>query len=122
MRTIPTVPIERPETGLVIGYNFPWAHGHDAGAERERKARPACVVVPLTRQGDDVVLFPLTTREPGPDRLAVKVPETERRLRLRGAGPSWLLLDEGNRDVLPGSHRVEPIAHDPPIYAYGTFS
>jgi hypothetical protein len=81
------------------------------------------VVVPLTAQTGDVVLFPLTTRDPGADRLAVKVPETERRrLRLRGAGPSWLLLDEGNRDVLPGSYHVEPIAHDPPTYVYGTFS
>lgn len=117
------MPIDRPETGLFILYNFLWAHEHDPGAEHGRKARPACVVVPLARQGSDVVLFPLTTREPGPDRLAVKVPETERRrLRLRGAGPSWLLLDEGNRDVLPGSYHVEPIAHDPPIYVYGTFS
>ena len=96
--------IDQPETGLVIRYNFLWAREHDQGADHGRKARPACVVVPLTRQGDDVVLFPLTTSEPGPDRLAVKIPETERRrLRLRGAGPSWLLLDEGNRDVLPGS-------------------
>ena len=116
------MPIDRPETGLVL-YNFLWAHEHDRGAEHGRKPRPACVVVPLTRGGDDVVLFPLTTREPGPDRLAVKVPETERRrLRLRGAGPSWLLLDEGNRDVLPGSYHVEPIRHDPPLYVYGIFS
>ena len=81
------------------------------------------MVVLLIRQGSDVVLFPLTTREPEPGRLAVRVPEIERRrLRLRGIGPSWLLLDEGNRDVLPGSYHVEPIAHDPPLYAYGTFS
>jgi hypothetical protein len=117
------VPIDRPETGLVIRYNFLWSREHDHGAEHGRKARPVCAVVPLTREGDDVVLFPLTTREPGPDRLAVRVPETERhRLRLRGTAPSWLLLDEGNRDVLPGSYHVEPIAHDPPVYAYGTFS
>jgi hypothetical protein len=98
------VPIDRPETGLVIRYNFLWVREHEQGAEHGRKARPACVVVLLTRQGDDVVLFPLTTREPASDRVAVKIPETERRrLRLRGANPSWLLLDEGNRDVLPGS-------------------
>jgi hypothetical protein len=117
------VPIDRLETGLVILYNFLWAHEHARGVEHGRKARPACVVVPLTRQGDDVVLFPLTTREPGPDRLAVQVPEIERRrLRLRGAGPSWILLDEGNRDILPGSFHVEPIAYHPPVHAYGTFS
>src|ERR1019366_8061347 len=119
----PIVPIDRPETGLVVSYHFLWAREHDNGEEHGRKARPACVVVPLTRLGDDVVLFPLTTREPGPGRLAVKVPETERRrLRRRGLATSWILLDEGNRDVLPGSFHVEPIAHDPLVYSYGTFS
>ena len=35
---------------------------------------------------------------------------------------TWVILDEGNRDVLPGSYHVEPIFYDPPIFAYGTFS
>lgn len=83
------MPIDRPETGLVILYNFLWAHEHDRGAEHGRKARPACVVVPLTGQSGNVVLFPLTTREPGADRLAVKVPETERRT-LQSISPSRL--------------------------------
>jgi hypothetical protein len=117
------MPIDRAETGLVIRYHFLWSREYDRGEEHGRKARPVCVVVPLTRIGDDVVLFPLTTREPGPDRLAVKVPETERRrLRLRGLSPSWLLLDEGNRDVLPGSFHVEPISYGSSDYFYGTFS
>jgi hypothetical protein len=117
------VPIDRPETGRVILYNFLWAREHDRGVEHGRKARPACVVVPLTGLTNDVVLFPLTTRAPEPGRLAVQVPETERRrLRLRGSGPSWIVLDEGNRDVLPGSFHVEPISHDPAVYDYGAFS
>jgi len=112
-----------PETGLVVSYRFLWAREHDQGAEHGRKVRPACVVVPLTGRAGDVVLFPLTTQEPAAGRLAVRVPETERRrLRLRGAAASWVLLDEGNRDVLPGSFHVEPIRHDPPSYAYGAFS
>ena len=110
-------------TGLVISYRFLWGRERDAGAEHGRKARPACVVVPITTEGNRVVLFPLTTQEPGSDRLAIRVPETERRrLRLRGAAASWLLLDEGNTDVLPGSFHVEPISYDPPVHAYGNFS
>ena len=70
-----------------------------------------------------VVLFPLTTREPAAGRLAVRVPDTERRrLRLRGAVTTWVILDEGNRDLLPGSYHVEPVSYDPPVFAYGTFS
>lgn len=117
------MPIDRPETGLVIQYRFLWAREHDRGEEHGRKARPACVVVPLTGLGGDVVLFPLTTQPPAPGRLALSVPETERRrLGLTGAAPSWILLDEGNRDILPGSFYVEPIGHDPMVYVYGTFS
>jgi len=104
-------------------FRFRCYRNPDHGAEHGRKAQPACVVVPLTGRAGDVVLFPLTTQEPAAGRLAVRVPETERRrLRLRGAAASWVLLDEGNRDVLPGSFHVEPIRHDPPSYAYGAFS
>ena len=110
-------------TGLVISYRFLWPREQARGAEQGRKARPACVVVPVTAKGDLVALFPLTTQEPGLDRLALRVPETERRrLKLRGTTPSWILLDEGNSDVLPGSYHVEPISYAPPVHAYGYFS
>ena len=80
-------------------------------------------MVPVTAKSNKVALFPVTTQEPGLDRLSVRVPETERRrLRLRGTAPSWILLDEGNIDVLPGSYHVEPITYDPPVHAYGYFS
>ena len=110
-------------TGLVINYRFLWPREQAQGVEHGRKARPACVVVPITAKGNLVALFPLTTQEPGPDRLALRVPDTERRrLKLRGTGPSWIMLDEGNSDVLPGSFHIEPIKYDPPIHTYGRFS
>lgn len=112
-----------PETGLVISYHFLWSHEHADGEREGRKARPTCVVVPLTPKGDEVVLFPLTTKAPDPGRLAIRVPETERRrLKLKGRGPSWIILDEGNRDALPDSYHVEPISYDPPTWVYGKFS
>ncbi|MFA1677222.1 hypothetical protein ACDY97_32100 [Rhizobium mongolense] len=112
-----------PETGLVISYNFLWEREHAKGEAEGRKARPACIVVPLTSKHGDVVLFPLTTQEPGPDRIAIKVPETERRrLKLKGRGPSWIILDEGNTDRLAESFHVEPISYDPPTFSYGKLS
>ncbi len=54
------------------------------------------MVVPLNVTSNAVVLFPLTTQEPGPERLSVR--------------------------VLPGSYHIEPITHDPFVYAYGQFS
>jgi hypothetical protein len=112
-----------PETGLVISYNYIWSHQHERGEDAGRKARPTCVVVPVTSDGRNVVLFPLTSKEPGPERIAVKVPETERRrLKLKGRGSSWIILDEGNADVLPGSFHIEPVSYDPLTPVYGKFS
>jgi hypothetical protein len=117
------VPIDEPETGLVINYHFLWARQHEQGEESGRKARPVCVVVPLRMQAGTVVLFPLTTQRPGPDRVAIEVPETERRrLKLRGHGSSWIILDEANSDRMPGTYHLEPISYDPLVVSYGRFS
>ena len=114
---------EDVQTGTVISYNFLWVREHGRGVEHGRKARPACVVVPLTSAGNTVVLFPLTTQEPGSERVAFRVPETERRrVKLRGSAPCWIILDEGNSDTFPGSFHVEPISHDPMTVTYGRFS
>jgi hypothetical protein len=81
--------------------------------------------VPVKSDGRNVVLFPPTSKEPGPDRIAVKVPETvRRRLKLKGQGSSWIILDEGDADVLvlPGSFHIEPVSYDPLTPVYGKFS
>ncbi|MCX8571082.1 hypothetical protein [Aminobacter sp. MET-1] len=112
-----------PETGLVISYYFLWARQHDKGEVAGRKPRPACIVVPLNSKHGDVVLFPLTRQLPTSDRLAIKVPETERRrLKLKGDQPCWILLDEGNTDRLSSSFHVEPIDYDPLVVSFGRFS
>lgn len=117
------MPIDEPETGLVINYHFLWARQHEHGEMSGRKARPVCVVVPLRTPAGTVVLFPLTTQPPGPDRVAIEVPETERRrLKLRGYGPSWIILDEANSDVMPGTYHLEPVSYDPLVVSYGKFS
>jgi hypothetical protein len=66
---------------------------------------------------------PVSSKDPGLDRLAVRVPETERRrLKLKGFGPCWVILDEGNTDYLRESFHIEPVTYDPPIMHYGKFS
>jgi hypothetical protein len=55
--------------------------------------------------------------------VAIRIPEIERRrLKLKGQGPSWILLDEGNRDILPGSWYLEPVTHHTLTFSYGNFS
>ncbi|WP_192843352.1 hypothetical protein [Aureimonas ureilytica] len=114
---------EPPETGLVIRYSFLWPREHDRGERDGRKARPACLVVPLNVAPRAVVLFPITTQPPGADRIAIEVPETERRrLRLPGLERCWVMLDEANADIMPGSLYVEPLSYDPVVTSYGRFS
>ncbi|MFY9294861.1 MAG: hypothetical protein WAP03_29885 [Methylorubrum rhodinum] len=115
--------IEPPETGLVVRYSFLWSREHDGGEREGRKDRPVCLVIPLDVSEGAVVVFPITTQEPLPGRNAVAIPDTERRrLKLPGDRPCWLMLDEANSDVMPGSYHLVPIETRPPRFAYGRFS
>lgn len=115
--------IETPETGLVVRYSFLWSREHDRGEREGRKDRPVCLVIPLAVTQGTVVVFPITTQEPLPDRHAVPIPDTERRrLKLPGDRPCWLILDEANSDIMPGSYHLAPIDIRPPRFAYGRFS
>jgi hypothetical protein len=115
--------VDKPVTGLVISYSYLWVRQHDAGEESGRKARPVCVALPVGAGSGDVALFPLTTQPPAADRVAIEVPETElRRLGLRSQKRCWIILDEGNRDILPGSVYLEPLELRPAKYAYGVLS
>ncbi|UHC20379.1 hypothetical protein LRS73_34625 (plasmid) [Methylobacterium currus] len=51
------------------------------------------------------------------------MPEIERRrLKLTGDRPCWIMLDEANSDVMPGSFHLVPLETYPLRYAYGRFS
>ena len=117
------VTTETAETGLVVRYSFLWPREHDRGEREGRKDRPVCLVVPVNVAPGAVVVFPITTQDPLPGRIAVAVPETERRrLKLPGDRPCWIMLDEANSDVMPGSFHLVPLDTHPLRYAYGRFS
>ena len=91
----------------------------ERGETEGRKARPVAVGVWLSRpKGEDVlILFPITSRPPSPDRFAVEIPEIEkRRGGLDATIRLWIILDEYNQDVVGKSFYLEP---EPPL---GRFS
>ena len=106
------------KTGCIIPYPYLWAHEADRGETEGRKQRPVAVGVRLQRQdGDALLLFPITTKEPSADRLAVEIPDIEkRRAGLDTTMRLWLILDEYNLDTVGTSYYLEP---EPPI---GRFS
>ena len=85
------------------------------GETEGRKFRPVAVGVRIPKPGDEdvLVLFPITSQEPAPERFATEIPDTEKRLAgLDGALRLWLILDEHNQDVIGRSVYPEP---EPPL-------
>ncbi|WP_308917163.1 hypothetical protein [Jannaschia sp. LMIT008] len=100
-----------PRVGDVWRYPFVWSREAADGETEGRKDRPCVVpVVVTTEEGGPFVYFlPITTQAPRKGRSAMEVPQTElRRAGLATDGPSWVMLDEYNRDRLGASYYVQP--------------
>jgi hypothetical protein len=101
-------------SGIVILYDYLWAHQADRGEDSGRKSRPCCVhVIVRSDRGPVSALFPITSR-PAASRAALSIPETE--LRRVNLSAGYVVVDELNLDDFPRS----PYVADPkPL---GTFS
>ena len=100
---------EQIQTGAIIRYPYLWARQAKDGETAGRKDRAVAVGVRAPRpDGDMVLLFPVTTREPEPVRFSAELPLIEKKragldrdLRL------WIILDEFNTDVIGRSFYLE---------------
>jgi hypothetical protein len=100
------------QTACVIRYPYLWAREAARGETEGRKHRPVTVGVRLSRvEGDLLVLFPITSKEPDAGRFAVEIPETEKRRAGLDAGLRlWIMFDEYNTDIVGESFYLEPEA------------
>lgn len=101
---------ERIRTACVIYFPYLWVREARRGETEGRKHRPVAVGIRLpAANGEDLlILFPITTQPPNPDRFAVEIPETEkRRAGLDSAAQLWLILDEYNQDIIGRSFYLE---------------
>lgn len=106
-------------TGHVIRFPYLWVREAKRGETEGRKSRPVAVGVRIARPGgeDVLVLFPITSQSPSPDRFAAEIPEMEkRRAGLDVSLRLWIILDEYNQDIIGRSFYLEP---EPPL---GRFS
>lgn len=105
-------------TATIIRYPYLWAREDRAGETEGRKERPVAVGVRIPRpDGDLVLFFPITTKEPESGRFAAEIPPIEkRRAGLDADRRLWIILDEFNSDLVGKSFYLEP---EPPI---GRFS
>ena len=97
-------------TACVIRYAYVWAREAASGETEGRKSRPVAVGVRLPRpDGDGLILFPITTLQPDPNRFAIEIPDIEKsRAGLDVELRLWIILDEYNEDVVGRSFYLEP--------------
>lgn len=106
------------QTAAIVRYPYLWAREAGNGETAGRKDRPVAVGVRISRpDGDLVLFFPITTKQPEKTRFAAEIPSIEkRRAGLDADLRLWIILDEFNSDVIGRSFYLEP---EPPL---GRFS
>lgn len=94
--------------------SYLWARQASAGETEGRKERPVAVGVRIPRaDGDLVLFFPITSKEPEKVRFSAEIPAIEkRRAGLDADRRLWIILDEFNSDLVGKSFYLEP---EPPI-------
>ncbi len=100
-----------PKKGDVWVYDYLWRREHEAGAEHGRKPRPTALVTTIVGVDGRTNLFilPITSKEPRKDRLAIEIPQMERkRAHLASDMRLWVMLDEYNHDCLETSFYFDP--------------
>ena len=93
---------DQPEAGLVLQYSFLWRHEATKGREEGAKDRPVVVIV-LLSDGEEVVVAPITTKQPEVgDDAAIEVPSRVRMHLGLDAKRCWISVATLNRFVWPG--------------------
>lgn len=101
--------------GQVIAYPYLWAWQQERGETEGRKMRPTCVVIAVRSANDGLThlaLLAITTQPPQRGRVALDIPDIER--RRAGLGDfmrCWIVVDEYNYDVAERSWYIEPGNH-----------
>ena len=67
------------ERGQTVRFHYLWARQAQVGEEPGRKACQVCIVAHTPGNPDAIYLFPITSQEPRPERVALSFPEMEYR-------------------------------------------
>lgn len=98
---------DRFTSGTVFTYPYLWSRQAQRGETEGRKDRPVVVAFRLRpkRGRERIIILPITTKMPSPDRFASEIPDPEkRRAGLNSGLRLWIILDDANDDVLGQSY------------------
>jgi hypothetical protein len=104
--------LEKLFTGCVIRYPYLWRHEALSGETEGRKsARPTVVGFRLRLKSgkEQLLLFPITTKDPGSERFSVEIPTSQK--KSAGLDPDlqqWIIFEECNADVIGNSFYLLP--------------
>ncbi len=103
--------MKRPKKGDVWRYEYLRHREREAGKDNARKSRPAALATAYAGKDGRINLFwiPITGKEPRKDRLAIEVPQIERkRAGLASDMRLWMIVDEYNHEFLETSFHIDP--------------
>ena len=108
-----------PQPGLVIRYDYLWAHEAAAGRE-QGKDRPACLVAASDSSTNPrfVVILPITHTRPDKNTVGVELPTRVKQAIGLDDASSWVVVSEHNIDEWPNSG-LSPIPGRPGTFSYG---
>jgi hypothetical protein len=101
----------KPVAADVWRYPYLWHRQHGDGETEGRKTQPVAfvAVLPGKAGGTNLLILAITSTQPGRDRIAISVPEIERRRAGLDPIPLWVIVDEYNHDILESSAYFEPV-------------
>ncbi len=111
--------LPEPKPGLVIRYDYLWAHEAAAGRDQS-KDRPACLVAASdsTATPRFVVILPITHAAPAGDTVGIEIPPKVRQAIGLDDAPCWVIVSEHNVDEWPNGG-LTPIPGRAGVFSYG---
>lgn len=113
------MPLPDPKPGLVVRYDYLWAHDAVAGRD-QGKDRPTCLLAATDDAARPryVVLLPITHSPPSGETVGIEIPAKVKQAIGLDDEPSWVIVSEHNIDEWPNGG-LSPLPGRPDVFSYG---
>jgi hypothetical protein len=113
------LPLPDPKPGLVVRYDYLWAHEAVAGRD-QGKDRPTCLLAATDDAARPryVVLLPITHSPPAGETVGIEIPAKVKHAIGLDDEPSWVIVSEHNIDEWPNGG-LSSLPGRPDVFSYG---